>query len=330
MSILLRRLTARAHAVVPAAPFHPLSRFVYAVGAVWMVVLTVYFNLSEFRLGYSLAYYAVGMFGYAVLSAVLARRYGMPRIATFIESVMVLPFIGTMMLASTAIMARHSSAFIDPLLRASDRALGFDWLQLLAVYQRHPGMMRSLDLAYASLLEQIIIVPVLTALFAGERKLWQLLTAWVLAYLVTISIFPFATAAGPMSGYGITPAMVPELTSTWQWQFAPLIAKLRSGEIMDMSQCILGIVQFPSFHAAAAVMLGWAGWQLRWWGAPLVVLNALMLFATLINGDHYLTDVLAGCAIAAISLWGAGRLIGWQAGRAAGGASPQPPIPAVS
>ena len=62
MAILLRRLSARAHAVVPALPLHPLSRDVYAVGAVWIVVLTIYLNLSEFRLGYNLAYYALMLF----------------------------------------------------------------------------------------------------------------------------------------------------------------------------------------------------------------------------------------------------------------------------
>ena len=316
MGAVLEKFAARANAIVPGAPLHRLSHVFYAVVAAWIVVLAGYFAISDFRFGYSPVFNVVGVVAFGLVSGLCARRYGMRRIASLLECVMVLPLIGATMLASTAIMARHSSAFIDARLRASDAALGFDWLQLFAFYQRHPGLMHSFDRAYNTLLAQIVLVPLLLYWGAGERRLWRFLTAWLIADMLTLAIFPFATASGPMSHYGITPAMVPELSSTWQWEFAALISNLRSGAVMEFSQSIMGIVQFPSFHAAAAIMLGWAGLQLRWWGLPLVAVNLAMLFATLINGDHYLTDVLAGTTIGLVSLWASGRVIAWQAARA--------------
>ena len=312
MRAALAQFNARANAIDPASPLHPLSQFVYAVLAIWMLVLAAYFAFSEFRLGRSPAYAGVAASAWALLSGLCARRYGMRRIANLLDCAMVLPLIGAAMLASTVIAARHSLHFVDAQIRAADAAMGFDWLQLFAFYQRHPGLMRTLDLPYNTLLPQIVLVPLLLYWGADERRLWRFLTAWVLAYLATLTVFLFATAAGPMDHYGIGPNMVPELHSTWQWEFAPLIVKLRSGAIMDLSQCLMGIVQFPSFHATAAVMLGWAALQLRWWGAPLVLIDVAMLFATLINGDHYLTDVIAGTGIGLLALWSAGHLIDWQ------------------
>ena len=73
-----------------------------------------------------------------------------------------------------------------------------------------------------------------------------------------------------------------------------------------------GIVTFPSFHAASAVLYTWALWPLRW-SRPLVVLvNGVMLAATPLNGGHYFIDVIAGVAIAVSAIVAArqaGRVI---------------------
>ena len=316
MRATFARFTERASAITPGSPFHPLSHVVYGVFAVGVLILTAYFLISDFRLGSSPVYPAITGLALALLSGLAARRYSMPKIAILIECVLLLPLAGAVTVTATVILARHSMPFVDPQLLAADAALGFDWRQLFALYQRYPGLMRTLDLVYTTLMPQLLLMPLALYFGAGERRLWWFLTAWVVAYCITLMIFPFAPAAGPMNHFAIGPGAVPELHSTWQWQFAPLIAGLRSGEIRELSQVLMGIVQFPSFHAAGAVMLVWASLQLRWLGAPLVMLNLVMLFTTLINGDHYLIDVLAGTVIGLVSIWLAGLLIVWQAKRA--------------
>jgi membrane-associated phospholipid phosphatase len=69
-----------------------------------------------------------------------------------------------------------------------------------------------------------------------------------------------------------------------------------------------GLITFPSYHAAAAVIFSWALWptRLRW---PLLVVNVLMTASAIIVGSHYLIDIIAGCVVAAIAISVAGTLV---------------------
>jgi membrane-associated phospholipid phosphatase len=53
------------------------------------------------------------------------------------------------------------------------------------------------------------------------------------------------------------------------------------------------------------VLLAWGMRRPRWLFAVAAPVNALMLVSTLTVGGHYLTDVVAGIAIAAASAWAA-------------------------
>ena len=63
-----------------------------------------------------------------------------------------------------------------------------------------------------------------------------------------------------------------------------------------------GIITFPSYHAALAIVLGWALWQVAWLRWPGVVVNGLVVAATPIDGGHYFVDVFAGAVIAALAI----------------------------
>jgi membrane-associated phospholipid phosphatase len=57
---------------------------------------------------------------------------------------------------------------------------------------------------------------------------------------------------------------------------------------------LYGLVTFPSFHTAMALMTA-AAWRddryLRW---PMFIWNALVILSTLPIGGHYVVDVIAG------------------------------------
>jgi len=88
---------------------------------------------------------------------------------------------------------------------------------------------------------------------------------------------------------------------------------VRDGSLRHLSfSRLAGIITFPSFHAAAAVLYLWAFWPLRWIGPAALVVNVAMLLATPIGGGHYFVDVFAGIAIAVVAIvvakWIASRL----------------------
>jgi hypothetical protein len=97
---------------------------------------------------------------------------------------------------------------------------------------------------------------------------------------------------------------------------------LRAHQIRDVDVGALhGLVCAPSFHAASAVIYMVTAYRiapLRW---PVAALNAVMLIATLVEGTHYLADILVGISVACAAIWLAPVLLKLAADREAGSAS---------
>ena len=74
-----------------------------------------------------------------------------------------------------------------------------------------------------------------------------------------------------------------------------------------------GIISFPSYHAALALLLLLGAWHNAWLRWPFLAINVAMIVATPIDGGHYFVDVIAGLAIAAVSQVVARRLLGMGA-----------------
>jgi membrane-associated phospholipid phosphatase len=115
------------------------------------------------------------------------------------------------------------------------------------------------------------------------REARSLLTALIVAGFLTVCISGLVPAIGHLPDAPYVSAF-----------FA-----LRAGQVLDgLPQ---GIVSFPSYHAAVAILLTAALRRHRWLFPAACVLNGLMLVSTLSTGGHYLVDVLAGACIAWIS-----------------------------
>ena len=106
-----------------------------------------------------------------------------------------------------------------------------------------------------------------------------------------------------------SPHILPAVHTSW-----PVFYGLRDGTFRALVAVgSEGIITFPSLHAALAVIVVAALWPvpvLRW---AFLALNVAMLVATPIDGSHYFIDVLAGVALAALSLVAA-RAIAARAG----------------
>ena len=89
-----------------------------------------------------------------------------------------------------------------------------------------------------------------------------------------------------------------------------------------------GIVTFPSFHAASAVLFGWALWAVRWLRPLALLINGAMLAATPLNGGHYFIDLIAGVAIAVLAIVAA-RRVGQIIARRQSGFGLAAPVPAM-
>jgi membrane-associated phospholipid phosphatase len=63
-----------------------------------------------------------------------------------------------------------------------------------------------------------------------------------------------------------------------------------------------GLIAFPSFHCAAALLLVWSTWAIRWLRAPMIIMSLALLIATPIFGGHYISDMIAGAVVMVISV----------------------------
>jgi membrane-associated phospholipid phosphatase len=88
------------------------------------------------------------------------------------------------------------------------------------------------------------------------------------------------------------------------------VTSIRAGVTPDFAaHKIVGIVTFPSFHTAAALIYCYAFRHTGVLGRAIWLLNAVMLIAIPFLGNHYLIDVIAGAMIALIAI-GVVRAVG--------------------
>ncbi|KRC82348.1 phosphatase PAP2 family protein [Sphingomonas sp. Root241] len=183
----------------------------------------------------------------------------------------------------------------DAALHRADLALGFDW-RAFADWIRPYNLTQSiLTAVYRSLVWQsAAIIALLFAAGRGQRA-WRLAAAWFASLLLCSAFYPFFPAQGPMVYFHFQEAQFPGLLSDSPWRFGPIIHAVRDQGLRHIEPVLLtGLITFPSFHVAAALILGWAAGPVRYVGPVFVVLNALMGVSAIICGPHYLVDIIAG------------------------------------
>jgi membrane-associated phospholipid phosphatase len=189
-----------------------------------------------------------------------------------------------------------SRPFADGLLASADKALGFNWLAFVEPFQHHPNWLLLARGIYFSFAWQgVVVFAVLFFSGRGERA-WRAVLAANAALLATLLIYPLFPTQGAFAHFGFRPSDFGGINAV-AWTYGPAIEAIRDhGTRLITPKLMVPFVSFPSYHAAAAVILAWAAWPtvLRW---PFAILNALMVASAILIGGHYAVDLIAGCAI---------------------------------
>jgi membrane-associated phospholipid phosphatase len=213
----------------------------------------------------------------------------------------------------------------DQALLAIDRALGLDPEPIARYVNDHPWLADILARGYGLIKLPLLGVPVVLALTARYVRLQLFMLAMSLALAVTIAISAIVPAIGTYWGLQLSAAHFPEInTAVYGGQLRDILA-LRDGSLHELRLFFLsGIVSFPSFHAASAVLYMWALWPVRGLGGIAAALNLLMIAATPVIGAHYIIDVAGGIAVAAASIWAAKFYLQWHGRASRTSAAPAP------
>lgn len=239
---------------------------------------------------------AAGLIGLALIG--MAWRWlNAPVLGNIAESVALFSAIAILAPLCAVALARSHFPLADNFLASVDRHLffGFDRNAYLATVSKWPRFMAVMRFAYNSLAIQPYVLLVLLFRTNRETRGWTFMSAWYGALLVTLAVFPFAPAVSSQK-------------DPMHW--AVILLHARSGELHSLgAEALTGIVAFPSFHAAAAILLGWGFASFRYLGPPLIVLNAVMFVSAIVGGGHYLVDLAAGALVAVASIAIANRIV---------------------
>jgi hypothetical protein len=191
----------------------------------------------------------------------------------------------------------------DANLLLADRALGLDWLGYVRFVDSHPALAAWLNYGYTMIRWPIFAIPVVLVAIGRYRRVEEFTFAFGAALLVTTILSGLVPAIGVYQQIGLDPATLKHINPGAYLAQLHDLPPTRAGVLRHLELLNLGgIVTFPSFHAASAVLYVWALWPLRWFRPLLLLANGLMLAATPVVGGHYFVDLFAGIAVAVLAI----------------------------
>jgi hypothetical protein len=260
-------------------------------------------GLTDFSLKIDSAFMlAVGMPALFSAAGYALWRAGYPRPAFILVSIAQIELLVLLVTPLTYIAASANLAMQDANLASVDRLLGLDWRAYYNFVCERPGLVPYVYLAYAMITWPPFGIPILLGLTRNYCRLQQFTLACALTVVVTALISSLLPALGTYQEYGISPETSVFRASGYLVQLHEL-PYVRGGSLRVLDVGTLGgIITFPSFHAAAAVLAMWALWSV-WWMRPLALIAYVgMLLATPLVGGHYFVDVFAGVGLAVVAI----------------------------
>jgi hypothetical protein len=186
----------------------------------------------------------------------------------------------------------------DGWLAGADSLMGVHVPTLVAWTARHPQLAFVLTAAYSSLLPQFVLAPLVLGCWYRDRAaLWEY--AWhfqfcLVAALIGLALLPAACA---FTYYGFDSLLD-------QTRFIAQFEGLRNGSMTIVNpENLEGMITFPSFHAAGALLITWSFRRYPSWAVGVGCLNVFLIASTVLTGAHYAVDVIASGAVFVASVW---------------------------
>ena len=234
-----------------------------------------------------------------------------PQLACAMETTTQLLFVLLLGLLLTYAAIAAGYPYRDAELHAVDQWIGLDRQAYLAFIHEHPWLSEILTFAYLSLHLQMALIPFALVIAGQFTRFQHMVVAFAIALSLTIAVSIFVPAVAAFAYLDLKGVGIDALSPSAPYTHVPTMEALRSGALhvikLDNLEALL---TFPSFHTAAALMFAWATWTVplvRW---PSVLVNALMIAATPVNGAHYFVDLIGGSAVALLAVPLAAYLIG--------------------
>jgi membrane-associated phospholipid phosphatase len=194
----------------------------------------------------------------------------------------------------------------DKLFTDIDAALGMHWFAIARWVDVHPAIATVLSWAYLSMSWQIALPLLVLAAVDRLSEVRVYLLAIATALVITTIVSGLLPAESPIALVDRSSFHVLQFTGATPIEH---LMRLRTAAPLTFTEGLGGIVSFPSFHATVAWLTPLMLRRYRYLLGPLIVVDALMLCATVTEGAHYGIDVIAGSLVAFIAYALAKRLL---------------------
>jgi hypothetical protein len=255
-----------------------LSVLILAVPLYWAAGLTFKWSSVGGQL------FIAGLFG---AGALLSRRdrNGVPQAISAI----------TLLLTAWLILgplqylaAAWNRPLVDAYLLRADAWLGVSSPAIDRWVTGHAMTRHLLGLAYASLLPQFVLVPLVLG-WLNHTRLWRFVLQFQLTAIVAVVLFAWWPASTPAQ-HGVHEWV--SQADAMRQLFAVRDGALR---VLDLTQAT-GLISWPSFHTAGALLVVWS-LRKTWLFWPIVLVDGLLIAATVLLGIHYAVDALGGMSV---------------------------------
>jgi hypothetical protein len=232
---------------------------------------------------------------------IVAARAARGRVALALDFLALLIVTDTAVRAATYAASAMAGPLWDARVAAADSALGFDWKRWFDFVTGHPGIGLALGFLYYRI---GLIALLLAGLLAWRRDAQRLREMWWLLFLsslLTVLGAYLLPVLGPYHTYNLSAHCGP---------FILELERLRAGrDLVFPLGALQGVIQCPSFHTTLALALAYGFRGTGRIGIVAAQLSLLLLLGVPVFGGHYLTDMLAGAGVMALSL---GLVRGWK------------------
>jgi len=203
-----------------------------------------------------------------------------------------LAFAAVSAIASYLVAELHRP-LVDDYLAASDRALGLDWLACYKWVAARPLIKKALFAAYGSLIPQIIFL-LLFLNFRGRcARCWEMIWLFMVSCLICIVFSGLWPAVGAFGFYHVEPDS----------NYVHVFTELHNGTLKVIGdKHVEGIIQFPSFHMALAILLIYVSRGMPILFLTLLELNILLFISTPPIGGHHFADLWGGVVLALMTI----------------------------
>jgi hypothetical protein len=292
-----------------------LFRLNWLLLAAMLAVMDVTLLLTDFRIrptGYLAALSIAAIYGACGHANAKSGR-GRPWISAMLTGIAQIILVVAVMISLTYMAAAANFPLQDARLLAFDRAIGFDFRSFVGFVNDRSWLIAILAWGYRAIAWPILVIAVLLPITGHHLHASKYVLVFLIALIATTLLSIVVPAIGTYGAVGLVPSDYPNFEPQGYYDTLRDLPLIRDGSLRVLDLPALGgIVTFPSFHAAAAVIYIWALGPVRfarWLG---LLVNSAMLVATPIGGGHFLADVIAGIAVVVLSVvfanWTASRL----------------------